>query len=283
MTAVREALRYLRASAWLGWQLESNWADPILFLVYGLARPLALALILVAIHVVVTGGATADPRFAWMYVGNAFYVFVPQVLVGVAWTVIEDREFHQMLKYVYVSPIPLFTYLAGRAATKVALAVLSSVVLLALGALVLDVRLSTTPAAAIYGAVALLAGAAGLFGLGLLLAGFGLVFARHAMNLNEGVAATFYLLCGAIFPIDLLPAALRPLACVLPVTWWLEAMRRTLLDDAAVGVIGRLGDAQILAGAIGSGAAWLLVGAWCYRRLERAAKRRGLLDQTTAY
>jgi ABC-2 type transport system permease protein len=283
VTSVRAALRHLRASAWLGWQLESNWADPVLFLVYGLARPLALALILVAIHVVVTGGQTADPRFAWMYVGNAFFVFVPQVIVGVAWTVVEDREFHQMLKYVYVSPIPLFTYFAGRAATKVGLAVLSVIFLLVFGAWVLHVPMATTLLDVPYGLLAFLGGAAGLLGLGLLLAGFGLVFARHAMNLNEGVAATFYLLCGAIFPVDLLPAPLRVLSALIPVTWWLEAMRRATLAGESLGMAGRLGDAAVLLGAVLSGALWLVAGAWCYRRLERQAKARGLLDQTTAY
>ena len=36
----------LRTSAWLGWQIESNWADPFLFIVYSLLRPIATALIL---------------------------------------------------------------------------------------------------------------------------------------------------------------------------------------------------------------------------------------------
>ena len=27
--------------AWLGWQIESNWADPFMFVVYAVMRPLA--------------------------------------------------------------------------------------------------------------------------------------------------------------------------------------------------------------------------------------------------
>ncbi len=65
-------LRRLGAAAWLGWQVESNWADPFVFAVYSLIRPLATALLLVAMYVVVAGSATGDPRFAWIYVGNAF-------------------------------------------------------------------------------------------------------------------------------------------------------------------------------------------------------------------
>ena len=31
-------LRSLRWAAWLGWQLESNWATPWLFVLYSVAR-----------------------------------------------------------------------------------------------------------------------------------------------------------------------------------------------------------------------------------------------------
>ena len=36
----------LRTAAWLGWQVESNWADPLVFGIYTVLRPLATALIL---------------------------------------------------------------------------------------------------------------------------------------------------------------------------------------------------------------------------------------------
>lgn len=279
----RTFVRNLRAAAWLGWQVESNWTDPFLFAVYSLAKPLATALILVAIYRVVVGGTTGEPRFAWMYVGNAFYVFVPLVLVGVSWTIVEDRENYQILKYVYISPISLFTYLAGRALTKFVLASLSSTILLVVGALFLKVRYHTDVAHALYGLAAFGLGVIGLFGLGLLLAGAALVFARHSVNLNEGVAAVLYLLCGAIFPIDLLPAPVRSVSLGIPVTWWLEAMRRSWLGTGGSGMLGELHALQVGAGLLLTAGAWYAFGAWSYRRLERRAKRLGLLDQTTAF
>ncbi len=33
--------RSFRTAAWLGWQIESNWADPFLFAVYSIVKPLA--------------------------------------------------------------------------------------------------------------------------------------------------------------------------------------------------------------------------------------------------
>src|SRR5215813_13692093 len=79
-------------AAWLGWQIESNWADPLLFAVYSIARPIASVMILVVMYSVVTNGATQEPVFAYIYLGNALYILVGQVISGVSWTVISDRE-----------------------------------------------------------------------------------------------------------------------------------------------------------------------------------------------
>ena len=279
----RAWLRHFRSAAWLGWQVESNWADPYLFAVYALARPLALSMILVAIYSVVSGGGLHGDRFAWIYVGNAFFVFVPLVLVGVGWTVVEDREQFQVLKYIYCSPIGLFTYLAGRAVTKFITATLSCLAILAVGALFLGVRYHTTPTLALAGVAGFALGVIGLFGMGLLLAGAGLVFARQSMNLNEGAAGVLYLACGAVFPMDLLPGVAHYVGFLFPLSWWLEAMRRAWLGVAATGRVGAIPTAVIFAGLGVTAIAWYGFGAWCYRRLEWRAKQLGLIDQTTAF
>src|SRR5689334_22462451 len=108
--SLKERLRPLRASAWLGFQIESNWSDPIVFAVYALAKPLATSLILLAMYKVVIGGQTSDPKFASLYLGNALYVFVNLLLVGLSWAVFEDREQYRTLKYVAVTPLGLTSY-----------------------------------------------------------------------------------------------------------------------------------------------------------------------------
>ena len=279
----RTWLRHFRSAAWLGWQVESNWAEPYLFAVYALARPLALSLILVAIYSVVSGGALHGDRFAWIYVGNAFFVFVPLMLVGIGWTVVEDREQFQILKYVYCSPVGLFTYLAGRAVTKFITAILSCLTILAVGALFLGVRYHTTPGLALLGLLGFALGVVGLFGMALLLAGGGLVFARQSMNLNEGAAGVLYLVCGAVFPVDVLPGLFRYVGWAFPLTWWLEAMRRSWAGLAAEGSIGALSTPVVYAALAVTALGWAFFGSWSYRRLETRAKQRGLIDQTTAF
>ena len=59
----------------LGWQMEANWTDPLLFFIYSVAKPLASALILVVMLDVISGGAKPEYR-AFVVVGSALWSFV---------------------------------------------------------------------------------------------------------------------------------------------------------------------------------------------------------------
>src|SRR5262245_23480551 len=91
-----DSLRTFTMAAWLGWQIESNWADPFSFAIYSVARPVAGVMILIVMYSVVTGGATSDPRFYYIFLGNAFYIMVGMVITGVSWVIIDDREHYRI-------------------------------------------------------------------------------------------------------------------------------------------------------------------------------------------
>ncbi len=281
--SLRERLRPLRASAWLGLQIESNWSDPMVFAVYVLARPLATSLILLAMYKVVIGGSVSDPRFSSIYLGNALYAFVVLLLVGLSWAVFEDREQYKMLKYVAVTPLGLVSYLLGRSLTKLALATLSAVLVIGFGMLVLGLRFHVTALSLTTLVAALAVGAVGIVGVGLTLAGLSLVFARQSMMMNEGVSAVLYLFCGVVFPPDLLPAFLKPVALALPMTWWLEASRRALGVVGFSPLLARFSDVQLSAIFLVVVLVWLAFGMFVFSRLERRARGQGLLDITTAF
>src|SRR5215212_3300650 len=99
----RENLRTFRVAAWLGWQIEGNWTDPLAFLIFTILRPLASALIVVVMYQVIAGGERTA-FFSYLYISNAFFVLVIQVMSGMAWAIMEDREEYKMLKYIYTSP-----------------------------------------------------------------------------------------------------------------------------------------------------------------------------------
>ena len=87
-----ESIRSLKVAAWLGWQIESNWTDPFLFVVYSIVKPVAGALILVLMYTVIAQGGLQHPLFPQIFVGNAFYIYVAMVFIGVCQAVVEDRE-----------------------------------------------------------------------------------------------------------------------------------------------------------------------------------------------
>src|SRR5689334_18958023 len=105
------ALRSFFTAAWLGWQIESNWADPFLFAIYSIARPIASVMILVVMYKIVSDKGYNDPLFAYIYLGNALYVLVGQVITGTSQSVIEDREHYRTMKQLYTTPMHAYFYM----------------------------------------------------------------------------------------------------------------------------------------------------------------------------
>jgi len=280
---LKERLRPMCAAAWLGFQIESNWSDPMVFAVYVLAKPFATTLMLVAMFKFVLQRATTDPRFAAIYIGNALNAFVTLLLVGLSWAIFEEREQYRTLKYVAVSPLGLASFVMGRSLIKFLLACVSATVVIGFGVVVFHLRPTITPLSALGFVGALIVGSVGVVAVGLVLAGLAMVFARQSIMMNEGVAAILYLLCGIVFPPEALPALVRPLAFALPMTYWMEASRRAFgIHGFSVG-LARWSNAE-LAGLLAlTAVAWLAFGSWVFHRMERRARDHGLLDVTTAW
>ena len=88
---MNDLLRTLRWSAWLGWQIESNWTDPWLFAVYLLIKPVAGSLLLACMYWAAwtaTSGTINASFLPYLYVSNACYMLVGAVTFGMTWTVI---------------------------------------------------------------------------------------------------------------------------------------------------------------------------------------------------
>ena len=273
----------LRSAAWLGWQIESNWTDPFLFVVYGLVRPLATAFILVGMYWAVAGQATRRELFGAFYLANAFHVYVINLVVGMGWLIVEEREDYETLKYVYTSPIGMFTYLAGRSSVKLVLSTVSVIVTLAVGWFALGIRWEWAQVAwGPLGATVVLGIVACVY-LGFLVAGAGLLLPRISITINEGLAVALYLMCGVIFPVDLLPPGLREMALSLPFTYWYEGLRRFLLGHGASTRLGTWSDDTLLAALALTTLVFVLVSRWGYGVFERRARRLGRLDHGTLF
>src|ERR1044072_8842469 len=162
------------------------------------------------------------------------------------WVVVEEREQYETLKLVYTSPVGMRTYLWGRATVKFALATITAVVVLALGWFLFGVRWNWSEVACIPLTESFVLILIATLYLGFLVAGFALLMPRIAMSMNEGIAIALYMLCGVIFPIDLMPHGLRELSLVLPFTYGYEAVRRFLLGHGAIALLARLSALQLV-------------------------------------
>ncbi len=282
-----EALRSFRVATWLGWQIESNWTDPFLFFVYSIVKPVASVMILVIMYWVITQTDTTSPYFAYMYLGNTAYIYVGSILVGVSWAVIDDREHYQTLKYIYISPIKFYFYLLGRGMARFLTGTLSVVITMAFGLLVLKLSIRPAEIDWLYLAASMLVGLASMALMGLLLGAATMQMARHFWSVGESVAGALYLLCGAIFPLDVLPGWLRPLGFALPLTYWLESLRRAVLGSEASKRIspslGGISDGQLLLILVGVTLLTGLVSIYFFRWSEHRAREKGLIDMTTHY
>jgi ABC-2 type transport system permease protein len=267
-------------ATWLGWQVESNWTDPFLFLVYSVVKPVAGVLILVFMYRAVAKTGPGDPIYAYIFLGNAFYIYVGAVLAGASYTILDDRERYRVLKYLYVAPINVPVYMFGRAMARFVTGSIAVVITVSAGILFfgLPIHLAQVDWPVFFGALGL--GVLCLTLMGIILGSFTLTLRMEPWFAGEAVAAALYLFSGAIFPLTLLPAWLRPIGFALPMTYWLELIRRALLGPAASAfpTLAAFSIPQLFAILGGITLIFGLLTGIAYRHFDRIAREEGLLD-----
>ena len=271
-----------RTATWLGWQVEANWTKPLLFALYTVARPLALTGILVMLYATVTRGDFSSPMFAYMYVGNTFYTYVGAIMTGMSYAVIDDRERYHTLRSVYVAPVDIRWYMAGRGTARFLTDSAAVVIMLFIGIafLHLPMHLSTVHWPLLIATFGI--GLAALAMLGLMVSSLALLLPDSAWSFGEGVAAALYLFSGAIFPIRVLPRVLRPIGFAIPLTYWLELLRRSLLvSTPGSPTLTTLGDLKLLGIFVVLTAALSAAALGTFRWCDRAARERGMIDRIT--
>ncbi|HEX7620000.1 MAG TPA: ABC transporter permease [Anaerolineales bacterium] len=280
-----EVWRSFKIAAWLGWQITSNWTDPFLFMVYSIIRPIARAAILVVMYGVITQGNFSNPLFPYIYLGNAFYTYVFTVMNGVSWAVIDDREHYKTLKYMYVAPIRIPIYLLGRGVAGFFTASLSVFITILAGVLFLHVSFDPLQANWLLFFVTLFIGVIMLAMMGLVLGAVSLLVVRHSGFLAEGVSGVLFIFSGAIYPLEVLPKWLQPVGFAIPITYWLELMRRSLIGNVAQAfpTLARFSNMELLAILVGLSVLFGTISVFVFRTCDRLARERGLIDRTTNY
>jgi ABC-2 type transport system permease protein len=135
---------------------------------------------------------------------------------------------------------------------------------------------------------AMLVGLTTILIIGLALGGITFLTAQHGMGINEGIAGVFYVLSGVIFPITILPGWAQAISKLLPVTYWMEAVRRGLSPEMMAALPGATGleglsDLQLVLTLLASAVVFLFVSLGVFKYADRTARRKGKIDWTTAY
>jgi ABC-2 type transport system permease protein len=282
----RKHWRSFKWAAWLGWEMDSNWTEPWLFMVYSVIKPIAGAFILVLMYsVFALIGQFRDPDlFSYIYVGNAFFIFVGNTLFGTFQVIQSDREWYQTLRYTYISPISYYTYIVGRAASKVAVATLAVVITLAFGALALGVRFEVSLVQVPMFLAALALGLFCLISIGICLAGISFMTAKHTHGLAEGIPGIFYVFCGVLFPLTALPGWAQSFGRGIPLTYWFDLTRRLILPSNTINSgLGFFSDIEILALLLASSLTFFLLSLGIFKLGEYMARKAGKIDMTTSY
>src|SRR5256712_2100063 len=287
--AVADFVKSAGESFRVGWKIESNWTDPVLFATYQVIRPLA-SLLIVAFIVIIGAsvGAAANSAFysqylAWLIVGNAFYAFVLQIMLGMAILVHVDRTRYEVLKNIYISPGTLHPYVIGRGlvsvvngAVSVVLTLLFSVAIFN-GLLHMNIPLNLLGVNLLMLIPAVILGIIGLLAIGYMLCAVNIVSNRMEFILGDSVSGIFFLLGGVIFPISLLPSYVQPISNVLPITYLLNAVRESF------GLLPTGNYMSDLAYLALSTLVTLIVGIAVFRLAEQRAKKLGLFDRQSEY
>lgn len=280
--------RTFKTAAWLGWEMDSNWTEPWLFALYSIVKPVAGAFILVLMYVVFTIlNRVPDPAlFSYLYIGNAFFIYVASVLFGTFSVIQSDREWYQTIRYVYISPISFYVYILGRAASKIAVATFAVVITLVFGFLFLDVQMRLVPANVPMMAASLALGLAVLLAIGICLGGISFLTAKHTHGLAEGIPGLFYVFCGVLFPLSYLPVWGQAFGRAIPLTYWFDITRRLLVPPTPNPVETTLtgyDDATILLLLLVSSIGFFVLSLLIFKAGEYFARKAGKIDMTTSY
>jgi ABC-2 type transport system permease protein len=289
-----DTLRHLRTSIRLGWRVESNWTDPLLFFIYTVAKPVASLLLLVFMVQIVGGtGTSGEAVRTFVVLGSALWAMLVAGIAGPAWSVLDDRERYRMLKYLYVSPATFLLVLAGRGVAKLAVGAMGTAVALVFAVLVLGLRVDLGAVHWPMLVLTLVLGLPPILALGVGLAAICLQTRQESWSYPEAFAGALFLVSGVVFPLSILPTPIQLLGLLNPVTWWVAGVRGAILPTGAssIGGPGSLwlsltsaaapDRATTIAVLLATGAVSTLVAVALFRVSERRARERGLLDLTT--
>jgi len=283
--AIGAVLRTIKQAAWLGWKVETNWADPLVFAIYYLIRPIAGLLIVGFIFLIgsVVSGAVDSGLFLYLFIGNSFFIYVVQIMMTMSMLIHEDRAHYEVLKHIYLTPGSLQWYIVGRAVNGVMNASVSLLLTLGLGVAVFQyglgvpIQIDWLSIDLALLSISLLLGIVCFMAIGFILCGINIMTSKVQFMLNEYVSGILYLFGGVVFLPEILPPWGQAISNAMPITYFLRIVRFSFLHQGSFDVQT---DLLYLVVTI---VATVLVGLGVFKVAMFKARRDGLIDKKEEY
>jgi ABC-2 type transport system permease protein len=116
--------------------------------------------------------------------------------------------------------------------------------------------------------------------MGILIGSWTMTIRTEPWFIGDATAAALYLFSGAIFPLTILPAFLQPIGFLMPMTYWLELLRRAVLGPgaAAFPTLAGFSNPQLFGILALITVAFGVLTVFGYRYFDRRAREAGLID-----
>ncbi len=220
-----------------------------------------------------SSGMSSSAGAVMMY-GFIFFMFVSDTLWSIGYN-IREEQYQGTLESLYLTPASKFASLVSRVATIVVWTGLLTIAAILFVQLFLG-RLPFHNAG--LGAVLLIFGLAGTFGLGFMFAAYTLLVKESAQTAANLLQFVLMILGGMFFPFRSLPDLLLIGSRLLPLSYAVDAFRSTLMGYPTG--FPELAPIELeIPIVIAFGILGPFAGYWVYRRAERRARSLGSLAE----
>ncbi|MBI2184072.1 MAG: ABC transporter permease [Thaumarchaeota archaeon] len=275
-----KTLRAIVASAWVGWEREIGWTNPVAGILVRTA-PITAA-VLTAAMVYWFGssrvGVFSPERLAFVIVGSSLYAHVG----AYAWlptSAIAEGKWSNVFTHVYITSTSSIPYLFGRGVaaflSSVPMAVFSLVAayFFAQGLLGSAPAMTASPASILMLLGALIVDFPAAMGLGFILASHAIIVGKFEWALPTYIAGVLMIFSEALFPASVLPWPLSLIAEALPFTYFIRASRAALIygswDLYVSAMVYALPSSLVL----------LFLGLMVFKWGEKKGRQKGLIDR----
>lgn len=123
-----------------------------------------------------------------------------------------------------------------------------------------------------------------LLAIGICLGGISFLTAKHTHGLAEGIPGIFYVFCGVLFPLSVLPDWGEAIGRAIPLTYWFDITRRLLAPASSIDeTLAGYDDGTILLLLLVSSIVFFGLSVLIFKTGEYLARKAGKIDMTTSY